>query len=915
VPVAVVAPTGAAAAVVAPVAMAAPPGAVLAAAPAAVEAGAGVALAALLRCACTGSEAIQAALARHAAAAADPSAVFDAPQPMPGDVVSLIPPWFVTIVRTNLAGISRATGVRDACDTARARGTFAVGGNGYYLPADASAGDLRALFTRVTGSDSLWQALAAGYRGAVLPALQQRIEETEARLQGYAATQGYKLDPVKLAHRTLALIDTEMVIASLQYGAVLPVTNAAWRRALSHQHHQAAGVAPVGTRPPAWDWRGLTEQLKCPGPARTKATSHFPYAPRERPPGAISTLDVAGLLRELERLDGPFSDTDPHIWLALDNLYAEELYPKPTLAPRIAAAAKNGTALVMEPAGKPHVDTIHDKAFEEVTLPERVSMGVIRPVSQEEAMRPGNVVSALTIAAKGALTTSAEERVAIESKDGKAIAALARTRAKRMLDATLTSINAGAKPADAAAAAHAAQLNEPKLRMCHSGHGLSEELLVGSFTMPTSTHLLETAAPASHMFCADMSNWYFAIMVGLAALYAHYVTWKGKFYLHLRMSMGLSPSAVVASIASAFIVYLAMRYGASALYNYIDDLLGLARTRERAQRDQELLHRAANVVAPGGLAEQKTRNPAPTQVALGLHYDFPQGTLSVSHDKLFSYAVHLFYVHACLSSADFRLRMAVTTPSLVSLTGKLGFLCTQVPLGRIHMRSLYAHSAQRQPPAAHFREQIVQDLSWWQGRMLAGTLPVTHFFSADSPPDLVHVCGGREVDNTAGPERLAPEGPERLAPEGPRAAAGGGARDTPVMRSDAGDGGAAAIFEGKVVYRSFTPQERTDSSDVREAAIVQDAAKALGPQWRGKRVVFVLDHSGNCDNINKGNCKGSKRVRDIIDWLYNHAEEHGYTFVAMWAPRESNSAADAISKCDDAGAAARVCAGLGLTLV
>jgi hypothetical protein len=822
-----------------------------------------------------------------------------------------------------MAGISHAPGVRAACEAARAKGTYAVGGNGHYVAADASPADLRALLDRVTGSGDLWLALAGGYRGAILPALQQRVAETEARLQAYARTQGYQLDPVKLAHRALALVDTEMVIAALRFGTVLPVTDAAWRRAISHQHHQAAGVAPVQPRPPAWDWRGLTEQLKRPSTdePRTKATSHYPYPPRERPEGSISTLDVKGILDELERLDGPFSDTDPHIWLALDNLYAEELYPKPTLKGRIDAAAKSGTALVMAPAGKEHVPTVHDEVFETVTIPERIRMGVIKSVTKEEAMRPGNVVSALTCAAKGALITSAEERAAIESKDPKAIAALAHTRALRMVEATRASITAGAKPQDAATAAHAAQLDKPKLRMCHSGHELSEELHVGSFTMPSSTHLLETATPTSEMFCADMSHWYFAIMVGLSALYAHYVTWKGKYYLHLRMSMGLSPSAVVASIASAFIVYLALRYGASALYNYIDDLLGLASNRERAQRDQALLHKAANIVAPGGVAEQKTRDPAPTQVALGLHYDFPQGTLSVSHDKLFAYGVHLFFVHECLASANPHLRLAVTTPSLVALTGKLGFLCTQVPLGRIHMRSLYAHSAQKQQPAGFFRHQIVEELAWWRGRMLAGTLPVTHFFASDSPPDLVHVCGGGEVDKTAGPERLAPE---TLAPEGPRgAAAGGGAaasaaasgRDTPILRSDAGDGGAAAIHEGKVVYRQFTPEERGMSSDVREVLIVRDAARRLGRRWRNKRVVFVLDHSGNCDNINRGNSKSSPVVREVIDWLYNHAEEHGYTFVAMWAPRESNSAADAISKCNDAGAAAGVCAALGLQLI
>ena len=861
-------------------------------------------LGALVRCACVGSEAIQAALARHGAQARDPSAEFETPQPQPGDVVAVTPPLFVTCIRSNNAGTSHAPGVAAASMAARARGTYAVGGGGEYLPADASDSELRNMLARVSGSDALWEALAAGYSGRILPALSRRLAETEARLQEYAQKEGYILDPIRLAHRALAVLDTEMLVDSLRYGATVPITDAAWRRAVAHQHHQAAGVAPVKSRPMAWDWRGLTEQLGYQGKPRTRATSHWPYPPRPRPEGSIPTLDVRGILDELERLDGPVSENDPHVWLALDNLYAEEIYPKDTLAPLMEGARARGTALVLGPATKPHVASIHDEAFEKEVIPARVAMGVLKPVEAEEAMRPGNVVSALTCAAKGEMSKSPAERAVIAARDLAGMGAAAMTRAVKMVEATRAGIAAGAEPADAAAAAHAAEMSAPKLRMCHSGHDLSQHLHVGSFAMPTSTHILETAAPDTHMYCADMANWYFATMVGLAALFAHYVTWKGRYWLQLRMSMGLSPSAVVASIASAFIVYFALRYGARAVVNYIDDLIGSARGREAAERDQALLHRAANVVAPGGVAEQKTRHPAPVQVALGLEYNFPEGKLSVSHDKLFSYAVHLFYVEACLGSACPKLRAAITTPSLVALTGKLGFLCTQVPRGKVFMRTLYAHSAAKQAPAGYFRLQILHDLQWWKERMLAGSLPVTHFFAGEGPPGLVHVCGGGSVDPAGGPHRLAPEGPPAME---------GGAR-VPVVRSDAGDEGAAAIHEGKVVYRQWTRQERGFSSDVREILIVKDIAKLLGRRWRGKRVVFVLDHSGNCDNIISGSCKASLVVRDVIDWLYLDAEQQGYTFVAMWAPRESNSAADRLSKCSDAGKAAQVCLELGLSL-
>ena len=447
--------------------------------------------------------------------------------------------------------------MRAATDSSRACGTYAVGGMGHYAHATASKEELRATLAAATGSHALWDELARGHSGSVLPALARHLEDTQKELQAYAASEGYVLDPVKLAHRALGQLDTEMVIASLRRGATVAVTDKAWREALSHAHHQAMGVAPVDMRPAAWDWRGLVGQLGYSGPKRTKATSHFPYPPRARPAGSAGVLDPAGILRELERLDGPVAEDDHQVWLALDELYAHAPNVKPTLAPLLAEAAARGQPLIFSPADKAHVDTPMDEQFARETIPKRVAMGVLEEVTKEQACRPGNVISQLKCAVKGELTKSEAEKALVDAKDLKGIAAAAQVRAAGMVARTLQLMNdktAPLAPADAAEAAHAAEMEAPVLRMCHSGRGLSEHLEVGSFRLPTSTHLLETAAPDTFMFCADMSNWYFTAMTSTLSLFLHYVTWKGRYFLQHRMSMGLSPSAVVASIASAFIV-------------------------------------------------------------------------------------------------------------------------------------------------------------------------------------------------------------------------------------------------------------------------------------------------------------------------------------------------------------------------
>ena len=52
-------------------------------------------LTALARCACESGEAVQAALARHAAAVSDPRYIVALPDIKPGDVLALTPPSFL----------------------------------------------------------------------------------------------------------------------------------------------------------------------------------------------------------------------------------------------------------------------------------------------------------------------------------------------------------------------------------------------------------------------------------------------------------------------------------------------------------------------------------------------------------------------------------------------------------------------------------------------------------------------------------------------------------------------------------------------------------------------------------------------------------------------------------------------------
>ena len=134
-----------------------------------------------------------------------------------------------------------------------------------------------------------------------------------------------------------------------------------------------------------------------------------------------------------------------------------------------------------------------------------------------------------------------------------------------------------------------------------------------------------------------------------------------------------------------------------------------------------------------------------------------------------------------------------------------------------------------------------------------------------------------------------------------------------VLRSDAGAPGGGAVHEGHAIYRQWTAKERGFHSDLREALMLLTGVKQYDHKWQGARVVYVLDHAGDTHSINRGNAD-SNLMRQVIDELYARAHAGGYTFVAVWGPRESNTWCDALSKQTNKEAAAQVAKELGLNL-
>lgn len=818
--------------------------------------------------------------------------------PPPGTVIVWESAFYSKIVAQNLASTSRNTHLAAASVAAREAGTWAWGRGTTFSLGTSPTSELQATMAAASGSDTLWERLAKGYGGRIHPALQERLDEIRGQFRDYGVGEGYsaeRLAPENLTRRAHAQLHVEHTLEALKLGATTPITEAMWRRELQRSHHVAMKARERDDRPLSSDWRGLVAQGKW--KLVTKAESFFPYPPRQLKPGETPTVAPHLILQALEELDGPVADDDTQVWTALDHLYAHSPNFTDNLTRDVAAAAARGKALILPPADKPHKDLPHDALFVQDTIPKRITMGVIKEVTPEEALAPGNVVSQVKAAAKGDLKLTAGELEAVGTGDYRIIGEAAYQRAAGLVARTRTLQQMPEAPSPGECAEHAwdEALENPKLRFCHSGRKLSEYIDCGSFILPGPLQFLETATRDTVAIALDMTAFYFCICLAAVARYSHYLVFKDKYYNQGRLSMGLSDSAICASLASAFIVYFALRYGCKAVYSYIDDLICLVPHISLAAQHMAALRRACNVVVPGGIAEDKTREAASVQTILGLEYNFKEGTVHVTPIKLFHYAVHAHYCLACLTSPG--MEWCVTTPHLEKLVGKLGFLTQTTQLARLHMRGLYAALAQRVPPAGRLKEAITEDLRWWCDAFTRGTLEPMRFFDSEEAPLTMHV-----VTSAWGP-------PAPLEAVGP---VGGGS--VAVQRSDAGDHAGASIHEGKVVHRPWTGEEIGFHSDLKEMTAMMEGVRRHDPGWQGKRVVLILDHSANASNINRGNCD-SRRNRALIDELYHRAHDGGYKFVAMWAPREGNHAADALAGESSRAGAEQKCADLGLTLL
>lgn len=809
---------------------------------------------------------------------------------------------------------SEASASASAVVQAAAQSAFACHSFGLATPgaaplvaAQASAvpASLHALLSVAVGSEAAGAWWAELQRDDVLlPAVRRAFEHASAEAAAAAAApDGRPRNLRSILTRACALLEAASLVAAVERGGggVLPA-NLLRAYASARMSSLDGSVGPEG-RPLPDDWLGMIlsagfATAAADGTVRlmTKGETRFPFPRRDyEAHGHLPVTDVAWLVREVERLDGPLPDDHP-LWTVFDHLYKHQVNFLPSMAAKLAAAG--GQLDLSGPAAAvpgPH----HDKAVAKIE--DLLGKGVVRRLTEEERRDPAvvKVVCQLKVVAKGKLAADPAIDAAVASRDMAALYAAVEAKADAVVDAMHARLAADAAlSGEDALEAALASIRDPagaKYRLVFRGDALRDDIHPFHFRFWGFPDFLTAFTPGAEYGKSDGAEFFYCTELDEASrpyFCGRYCDYWVQFN---RLSMGSVDSPGVACLLSALICYIARRRGAQHIWAYVDDFLYAgARGTGEAQRTQADL---TTIMSPkcANVPEQVSKrvNPGPCTELLGKELDTWAGTLSLPPEKAAKYMLHALVVRKLLAAEGAlaaRMRGAVTRASLRSLTGKLLWWASCAAGGVSHLHGLIKATDPNKWPL-QLRAPMLADLDWWCARWARpGGLAPQLLLSADTL-SVVRVGGYAE------------------SPGGAADASGAAA-----VASDAGDVSGGAISGGEAICHAWAPDEAARSTPWKEAKMVARAFRRWGPSWRGRVVIVLSDAKANAHVFNSGVTK-SDAVAAVLREMDELAEHFGFTYVATWLPREFNQAADALTHCPDVASALAACSRLGLTLV
>ena len=323
--------------------------------------------------------------------------------------------------------------------------------------------------------------------------------------------------------------------------------------------------------------------------------------------------------------------------------------------------------------------------------------------------------------------------------------------------------------------------------------------------------------------------------------------WEGQYFVDTRLPFGLRSSpAIFNQFANLVCWVIKFFYALSKLVHYADDFFLVSKQVEDTARNELILLQQAFSYLDIPLGKDKILGPSTSMTYLGIEINSVDLTISLPQEKYNDILLELKY---------WLKRKNCTKQQLLSLIGKLSFVCKVVRPGRIFLRRLInlSTSVEKLHHHINLNLQTLADIKWW------------HTFLP-----------------TWNKTSIIPDHYETLSSD-------------IHLFTDASNIGLGAVYGKAWLQSRWSERFSLLSIDFKELFAIVAAASTWGSQWEGKRIVFVTDNLPITQIWDTGTTK-SKEVMNLVRELFLIAAKKGFSVSMRHIPGIFNSIADALSR-------------------
>jgi hypothetical protein len=323
--------------------------------------------------------------------------------------------------------------------------------------------------------------------------------------------------------------------------------------------------------------------------------------------------------------------------------------------------------------------------------------------------------------------------------------------------------------------------------------------------------------------------------------------WEGYYFVDTRLPFGLRSSPGIFNQFADLVCWVIQNvYGLSNLIHYADDFfLVSSQNLQVAVAELNILCKAfQDLQIP--LAKEKIIGPTKQIIYLGIEINSDELSISIPDDK---------YKELMISLPKWLYKRNCTKQQLLSIIGKLSFVCKVVRPGRIFLRRLINLSMTVDKLHHHIdlNKQALADFQWWL--------------------DFLPSWNKKSV---------IPESFEIFSSD-------------IKLYTDASNIGFGAILNNSWIQGKWDSYSSKLSIDYKELFAIVAAAMTWGHLWEGRRIIFITDNLPIVQIWNIGTTP-SVELMKLVRKLYLLAAKTGFSVSLKHIYGNFNPVADAISR-------------------